>query len=781
MRRRRMEQTGSIAGLAARGGLMLSLVAALMLAAAPGATAQALGPFFGVDESEEDEESEPQRELLPEGFFDAVPQSAGDIAVEANDLTFDADANTVVATGNVRMSYEGYQASADRADYDRSTGELVLIGNAVVRDPQGVVYTGERMRVTGDFRDAFVNALAMQTADGALVTADSAEYRDRMVALLENGSYAPCGFCIDEKGNRIGWRVRSTTVVLNREEETLYLEKPTLELLGQPIATLPFYWLPDPTNPRAAGFRLPQYEYGEAYGVKLFVPYFHPVGPTTDLWLTPHLLTRQGFLLDAELTHDTGKGEFGVRGAGLYQLDRTPFAGEVGDRDLRGALQVWGDFTPTEDWSAGWSYLTFTDPGFIGDYDLDGWDSINDVYVQHLSDDTFLDARVQEFIDLGNTTDAEQNQQGLTVPLIQAEHYRDLPDGMGRVTVSGDLIGVHRARDDQSSRNGVTYIHGYEGQKVHGTVEANWSRQFILGGLAATPYLGLRGDAAGYDGASALRPTAETLFAATPIAALDMRFPLIARDAARSSYLFEPVAQISWWGSHTSRVGITNDNAHSFVFEDTNLFSFNRFTGSDRQETGLRANVGAQYQANFADGSWLRMIAGQSYHLAGVNAYDVADHAQVGNATGLGADASHVVGGVQAGFGAFWQVGGKLEVDPAGPTVARAALASEVAVNEVTFDSSYYYEAARPSRGSVDDTHRVAADLGVPFADYWRASGGLDYDLAVRDWTEVRAEVGYDDEYLYYGANYTAEHSPATGVVDHRFGIDFGLRGTEGL
>ena len=77
----------------------------------------------------------------------------------------------------------------------------------------------------------------------------------------------------------------------------------------------------------------------------------------------------------------------------------------------------------------------------------------------------------------------------------------------------------------------------------------------------------------------------------------------------------------------TSLVGITNDDAQSFVFDDTNLFSYNRFSGYDRQETGLRANIGARYQANFADGGYLELVGGQSFQLAGANAFAAADPA----------------------------------------------------------------------------------------------------------------------------------------------------------
>ncbi len=761
-------------------GILRTLFAAgLLVGGSLPSFAQELGPLFGYDPDAE--ESSDSTRLLPPDFFDNIPQAAqGDIAVEADNLVFNADTNTVIASGNVQLSYDGYLATADRAEYNRATGDLVLIGNAAVRDPEGTVYTGERMQVTGDFKQAFITALSVQAPDGALVTGSQLEFRDEMLAMLENGTYAPCGTCIDANGNRIGWRVKTTKMVLNREEKTLYLERPTLEILGHDIITLPWYWMPDPTDPRSPGFRFPYMKFSEDYGAAVVAPYFVPVGEDTDLWLTPMLMSRQGFLLDAELTHRFGdNGEVTARGAGVYQLDRSAFAGEVGDLDWRGAIQISGDFTPYPDWKAGWSYLAFTDPAFAGDYDLSGIDYTNDIYVQHLSEQTFLDARIQEFLIAGQTSATTQAEEGRTLPAARFDQYFEIDDQGGQVLLSGDLIGVSRTLDAEHSVNAVDFIDGYAGNKFHGTVEAGWQRQFIVpGGVAVTPYVGLRLDGASYDGGSPLLPMASTLFAATPIAAVDVRFPVRATDGM-STYIFEPIAQLVYRGSGTSMVGITNENAQAFIFEDSNLFSFNRFTGNDRQETGLRANIGGQMQANFADGSWIRLIGGQSYHLAGVNAFSVFDHALVGVGSGLSNTNSFVVAGVTAGIGDDIQFGGKVEVDPSTGLISRGMLATELSYNRFTFDGDYRYRRAVAGLGETADSHTVSAGVGIPIADYWSINADAGWDLTAGTWTELGAGVEYDDTFLTYGFSYRATQNVTTMDIQHFFGLDLQLSGAE--
>jgi len=142
------------------------------------------------------------------------------------------------------------------------------------------------------------------------------------------------------------------------------------------------------------------------------------------------------------------------------------------------------------------------------------------------------------------------------------------------------------------------------------------------------------------------------------------------------------VAQLVYRGADTSLVGITNDNAHSFVLDDTNIFSYDRFTGTDREETGLRANIGARYLANFSAGQWLEIVAGQSFHLAGTRAFTEDDPTNTGVGSGMEDDASYVVLGARGSPYDGLTLGAKLQFDPDGPRVARAGLGGDYAVGD---------------------------------------------------------------------------------------------------
>ncbi|MEO6394637.1 MAG: LPS assembly protein LptD [Devosia sp.] len=718
--------------------------------------------------------------LLPAHFLDFIPEpGTGPARVEADMLFYDSRLDIISAQGGVVMRYGGYTIEADKLSYNQRTGELHAIGNVKMTDAGGNVYDAQNIEVAGGMKEAFLQSLAITTSDGARIEATDVAYSAELKTILTEASYSPCGLCIDEKGRRIGWKVKAARMIYDRESASITLEQPALELLGMQVAWLPWFWFPDPTQPRKQGVRMPSLNYSAERGVSLAVPYFVPLGEDTDLLLSPMLMSRQGVLLAADLTHRfPGFGEITVGASGLYQLDPGAFTHtNVPPTSWRGAIQTSGRFTPAPDWVAGWSFTAFTDNAYLPDYGLAEGQVTNEIYATYLTADIFLDARIQGFRALGDYNLTNDLQQGMTLPWLRFSDVRDLGPGMGRANLTLDILGVHRGDDQIGTFGGVPYVFGNEGNKIHVTAEAAWETQWILpAGVTATPYLGARLDASAYDRTTApiggIYPTQSdtSLLSLTPIASMDFRWPLMAQNGL-DTILFEPVAQFVYRGSSTTRVGITNDNAQSFVFDDANLFSGNRFTGTDRQETGVRANLGFHSAVNFANGGWLDVTAGQSFHLAGLNAMAVPDEVQVGTSTCLGGMVSCFVAGARGGYGPL-EAAGKIQLGTSFG-VRRAGLGAKYAADGYSARLGYQFIAADAALGTVEE-HEIGGDVGVPIVDYWTANGGLDYDLSAGAWTEARAGLTYNDGFLTFGLNSTFK--PGSFGV----GVTFNLLGPTG-
>lgn len=722
------------------------------------------------------------QDLVPADFFNAPIDPNGTAGVEANVLTFDSSTGVIEASGDVVLNFEGYTVQGSTLTFNRKTGEVRMTGRTRLTDPSGNVAESDGFAVVGNMRQAVLNALTITSYDGSRITADSVEYDAALQTILTGAGYSPCGDCIDDEGRRIGWSVKAAKITYNAEDGSVVLEQPSLALLGIPVAWLPYLWLPGTDDDALVRVRMPAVDYGEKTGLRVEVPVSVYSSRWTDVILTPTLLTRQGFLMGAEWIQRFDSGSFQIKASGLRQFDQSAYSGTVGDLAWRGAIQTSGQFTPMEKWSVGWSYTAFSDAAYLEDYRLTADKStINQVYATHLTDETYLDIRLQQFNLLGNYTQAQQDQQGRNLPVVRFSHVLDLDEDWGRITFDGQLLHVNRGADATANVNGVPYVFGYEGNKTRASLQAGWETQWIApGGLVFSPYAGGRADFAYYDGSSPLLPGQASLISATPIAAIDVRYPLIANNGA-DVHIVEPIAQLVYRGSDTSLVGITNDDAQSFVFDDTNLFSYNRFSGYDRQETGLRANVGGRYQANFADGRYLEIIAGQSFHLAGTNAFAQADPTRTGIASGLENTASYGVLGAYASLAPGIDFGGKLQVDTGDWDLTRAMAGARFSSEGYAASLDYRYIGAEPITGVTQDHHEIVGELTIPVHEYWKISGNAAWDLGANSWLQAGGGLLYDDGYLALGAAVTRTGPTHRSANDTRFTATFQIKAPAGL
>ena len=113
----------------------------------------------------------------PTDFFDQVPEPSGEqAAIAADELIYDGDAGWIRATGNVGMSYAGYQTLSDELFFNQRTGGLQLTGNVLSRPRTATKFRLTIWRLTGDLKQAVLRSLVLFTTKGEMITADTLDY-----------------------------------------------------------------------------------------------------------------------------------------------------------------------------------------------------------------------------------------------------------------------------------------------------------------------------------------------------------------------------------------------------------------------------------------------------------------------------------------------------------------------------------------------------------------------------------------------------------------------------
>ena len=139
----------------------------------------------------------------------------------------------------------------------------------------------------------------------------------------------------------------------------------------------------------------------------------------------------------------------------------------------------------------------------------------------------------------------------------------------------------------------------------------------------------------GETGVTNYLPTGDsTVGRVMPAVGLEYRYPFISVQSWGTQTI-EPIAQLIVRPNETAIGKLPNEDAQSLMFDDSNLFSVNKFSGWDRVEGGTRLNAGVQYTAQFNRAGFVNVLFGQSYHLFGQNSFAVADTVNTGLSSGL--------------------------------------------------------------------------------------------------------------------------------------------------
>ncbi|MEO3387707.1 LPS-assembly protein LptD [Mesorhizobium sp. CAU 1741] len=748
------------------------------------------------------------------GFEDAGLSSDAEMLLEADTIVYDNDRNTITAVGGVRIDYDGNRLVAQRVTYDRATSRLIASGNVEIVDPQGTRFSSDQIDVTDDFRDAFVRTLRVETADQTYFAAESAERADGALTTFNRGVYTACAPCEDRPGKPPIWRVKAQKIIWNGETETVRFERARFEFFGLPLAFLPAFEIADPTVEQKSGFLLPSYRSGSELGHGLLVPYYWAVSPTADVTFKPTVYSKQGFLAEAEWRQQFDNGSYSITIAGIKQRSPEEFYSDAAsslwasdNEDYRGMVGSKGAFRINPRWTFGWDVMAQSDKNFSHRYAIEGYDQLDrtdSVYLTGLNDRNYFNLSayrftVQEAVRDTNPVTGEpywgrNGQQPWVLPSFDYAFTPDNSIAGGELNIDVNVQGIRRDQLDATNftidGRPQSMVQGIEGTSGRVTAEAEWKRSFIApGGLMLTPILHARGDAIGvdYSGGSqnaislvGARNGFETemrssFYRAMATAGLEARWPVLFSTTS-SLHVLEPMGQIFARpdAAYANRLGIPNEDAQSLVFDASNLFERDKFSGYDRMEGGVRANLGIRYSGTFSNGWSSTALVGQSFHIAGLNSYASADLVHTGAYSGLETDRSDYVAAANVVSPGGLALGAGGRFDEANFDLRRADLTAGVATTPVTLAATYSFIEEQPDYGFEEDRHEIRGSASVRFDENWRAFGSGTYNMTEEVFVAKSIGFAYDDECFSYTMAAT-EYVDPTNPSQKSRGFSFGI------
>ena len=375
------------------------------------------------------------------------------------------------------------------------------------------------------------------------------------------------------------------------------------------------------------------------------------------------------------------------------------------------------------------------------------------MWVEGLSDRNYFGTKLYHFG--GLLIEDTPASESRVLPVIDYRYIVGQPVLGGELSVNANALSLTRSDGTDISRVAA---------------ETTWRRKMIDPiGQVWTPYLNARADVSaftnGFDPDTYASVPEDSLARGVGTAALTYSYPWI-WHATNASHTVEPIAQIITRPSHVSQRRLPDEDSRSIVWADTLLFDINKFSGWDRIETGTRANLGAQYTMQAANGGYVRLVAGQSIHLAGENAY--ADPGQVPTgpngslvynfspSSGLHTDRSDYVLGAYIAPTQAFKVIAQSRFDETELSLRRQDLHTAMSLGPLHLAAQYSYIRDDPVVGLLKSEQEVVGSATLKLTNHWSITGLLRYDLDERAALQDGIVVRYADECFVLTAQYTA-------------------------
>ena len=739
--------------------------------------------------------------------------------LQATEVNYDYNNKRISAVGNVQFYQAGSTVEADRLIYDETTKRLRAEGNVRLNEADGRITYSDSMDLSDDFRDGFVDSMHIDTADQTRMAAARADRTSGTFTVFHSGVYTACEACKDDPKRPPLWQVKGKRMVHDSTEKMIYFEDARLEFFGNPVAYMPYFSAPDPTVKRKSGFLLPLVTYSSNYGVGLDVPYYWAIAPDYDLTLSPRITSQQGVLMRGEFRQRLINGAYSIRASGIYQLDPGAFvrSGGVntpGNRDFRGSLETTGKFALSDKWTWGWDGILPTDPTFIQNYGLRTYqrgtnilvnglsEGVSQTYIAGRGDRSYFDMRAIYYY--GFSEADTQSQIPVIHPVIDYNYVFGQPVFGGELSYQGNFISLSRGKADFNPISSTAFntgscvfntanpnalipanclLRGVPGTYTRASAEAQWRRTFIDPyGQKWTPFVKVRADVAQVSITNApgvanyMTPGDSTEFRAMPTIGLDYRYPFISVHSWGTQTI-EPIAQIIARPNEMAVGKLPNEDSQSLIFDDSNLFKIDKFAGWDRVEGGGRANVGAQYTAQFNRGGSIIGVFGQSYQLFGTNSFATGDATNTGIASGLDTNRSDYIARASYAPDRIWMFTSRFRLDKDDFHVRQFEAEARANIDRWSFSVLYGSYEAQPQLGFLTRREGILGTASLKITENWQATAQFRYDIDAHSLVGTMFGVGYIDDCLIVALNYMTNYTySGNATTDQRFLLQVTLR-----
>ena len=641
---------------------------------------------------------------------------------EADHVSYNHKTSEMNASGNVVLTQGDITVKTESIRYNQKENVINAPNRVKIQMKDGTVAHSEKGILGGDLKTLEMGKTDIRFYEGTYLGAEKMERKENGDSHLTEAVYTPCDVC---EGQTPLWQLRAKSVWNDTENQDLIYKHVFLDVKDVPVIYMPYWRMPDFTVKRRSGFLAPSLTSTHEMRHGLALPYFFNIADNQNLTITP-IIAPDHFPMG--LIDYQGLFSNGVLNV---QMSGTKNRGED---SKEGHIKANFEYDVNANWRlSGQLYKTSTDTYFRR-YQIPSVDDsepflTSDIKAERFGNRNYFKAVGYSFQSLQDGVDSRSIP--VLLPVVEYQYNTKPIEGLGLYGFTKLNTALFNTREHfKSNRLSLT-------QGVTMPYVSSWGAAVDLTGYVRADGYYVDTGSSSFSG----RDKNETYNTGRVYANLSatVRYPFV-KNNGDTTQILEPIAMLIASSNGGNDDKIPNIDSLVFDFDDTNLFSSNRFSGYDRVETGTRINYGLQWSRfNHKTGRSISALFGQSYR------FD--DDALMGSLMGYDPHFSDYVGRVQIGT-PYWRILYRARLDQKTLKAQKNEISFRVGTAPLTVGLGYvlrkpYKIGDNSYRASEEITYTMSSQLSRRL----KASGYYTYDLSGKgEPVEVGAALQYDNE-----------------------------------
>ncbi len=666
-----------------------------------------------------------------------LAESSGDgneTLITAEQMSSDSETGIVTAKGKAEVVHAGYVLHADKITFNQKTNVLTADGHVVLQLPGGEIEFADHQEITGDMKQAFARNIGVLFTDNSRMAARYLQRYDERYVVADKGMYTACNVCASNPDNEPLWQLKAETITHDNVEHNVYYHNATVDFAGVPILYTPYMSGPDPTVKRRQGFLSLVPGTTPALGAFARIPYYFDIAPDKDATIAPTFSQTDKMQLAVQYRERFDRGNLFFDGS-VTHADLVDDRGSDKGKQWRG--HVFGKFLYDIDniWRAGTDIQYASDKSYMTRYDISQTDQTTSrAYIEGFNGRNYTSLRSYYFQDLRA---GSYVAEPVVLPSVNFSAFGNPGQTWGgRWSLNANTLVTQR------NNQGKTLAEqGPNTRRL--SLNLGWERQFISNtGLEATVSGLLRTDS--YWADNVVRPERGIVYDKSMFtrqfeqANVVMRYPL-GRSGTGYQHLLEPIVAATLAPDVRRISKQPNEDSLNVEFDETNLFSPNRYPGSDLIEGGSRLTYGIRNAITADNGARIDIFGGQSYSFTA--------NGDFSSKSGLRGHKSDYVGRIDFSPVSWFNAnyGFRLSTVDFAPQRQDALVAAGVPI----FNPSVRYIQAYSEDTPV---RQITLALSSAFTKYWAISGSVVHAFDPQPGTRsTGVALSYLDECFAFG------------------------------